>query len=108
VYEHYDVIGGPLLRRGPALVGVVSLGVVGLRPGILLGTGREERGSPVKVALLGCFGDLLVTGLDLLEPGHRAARALGDPAVKGLNRTAQSGYSRRGDDSDYPHRQEAA
>jgi hypothetical protein len=32
-------------------------------PGILLGTGHKERGSPVKVALLGCLENVLVTGL---------------------------------------------
>jgi hypothetical protein len=45
---------------------------------------RHERGNSVQFALLGVFEDLLVPGLDLLEPGHRAARLLGDPAGERL------------------------
>jgi hypothetical protein len=39
---------------------------------------RQERGNPVKVALM-ILEDPLVAGLDLLGPRHRPARLLSDP-----------------------------
>jgi hypothetical protein len=46
---------------------------------------RIERGRyRVELTLLARRKDLLVPGLDLLEPGRRFARALGDPAGERL------------------------